>query len=65
MDNNFSFDSHARAGTIGGFVFAVFIQIRAADMERTAVLAMIAAVVSFVVSLLLKTLMKWIKRKSS
>ena len=65
MDNNYSFDSHARAGTIGGFVFALLIQIRADDMVRTAVLAVIAAVVSFTVSLLLKMLMKWVKRKSS
>lgn len=65
MDNNYSFHSHARAGTIGGFLFALFLQIRTDDMIRTAVLALIAAVVSFITSYLLKMLMKWINRKSS
>lgn len=64
MDNNYSFNSHARAGTIGGTLIAFFLQIRADDMIRTAVLTSIAAVVSFVVSFLLKLLMKWVNKKT-
>jgi hypothetical protein len=47
-----------KTGTIGGTLLTVFYNIRCEDIVKTIVLAGIGAVVSFVVSLLLKRLFK-------
>lgn len=51
-----------RAGTIGGTLLTVFYNIRSEDVVKTIVLAGVGAVVSFVVSLLLKALLKYFKK---
>ena len=45
-------------GTIGGTVLTVAVNIQAQDIIKTAILAAIGAVVSFVVSVVLKSLVK-------
>ena len=62
MDPNYSADTHTRAGTIGGFIFALFLQVHSADLERTAILAAVGGLVSFAVSMGLRMLVKWIKK---
>lgn len=58
MENN----TGTRAGTIGGTLLTVFYNIRSEDVVKTIVLAGVGAVVSFVVSLLLKALLKYFKK---
>ena len=62
MGSNMVTDIHTRAGTVGGFLFAIFMQIHSADILKTALLAAVAAVVSFLVSFGLKYLVRWIKK---
>ena len=50
-------------GTVGGTLFAFFLQVRSADMEKTVILTSIAAIVSFGVSHGLKFLVKWFRHK--
>lgn len=50
------------AGTFGGLLLTVFSNVFVEDMMRTIILAVIGAVVSFVVSLTLKNLIRWLKR---
>jgi hypothetical protein len=52
MDNSLTL----RAGTFGGFALSVIPNLTSADVLKTIVLAFIAAVVSFGVTLLLKQL---------
>ncbi len=52
MDNSLTL----RAGTFGGFALSVIPNITSADVFKTIVLALIGAVVSFGVTLLLKQL---------
>ncbi len=51
-----------KAGTIGGTLLTVFYNIRSEDVAKTIVLAGVGAVVSFVVSLLLKKILKYFKK---
>lgn len=44
----------ARMGTAGGFITALLVNINAADIIKTAVMAATGAIVSFLVSLMLK-----------
>lgn len=53
------FDSTAKAGTATGTLFTLIANIHSDDLVRTAILAGIGAIVSFIVSLLLKRLAKW------
>lgn len=50
-----------KAGTAGGLLF-VLLNVSGAEVVKTALLASIGAVVSFTVSMLLKTLMKKMKK---
>ena len=52
------FDTHAKAGTAGGTLLSIFVNIHSGDILRTAVLAAIGAVVSFGITLLLKSLIR-------
>ena len=52
-------DNNTKAGTIGGTLLSVFWNIQTVDIAKTVCLAVIGAVVSFVVSLMLK----WVVRK--
>lgn len=51
-----------KAGTVGGTLLTFCYNIRSEDVAKTIVLAGIGAVVSFVVSLLLKALLKYFKK---
>ena len=52
-----------KAGTIGGTLAGILVNISGADILRTVILAGIGAAVSFTVSLLLKSvLQRWKKR---
>ena len=53
----------AKAGTIGGTLLSIVSNIPTTDYLRTAVLAAVGAVVSFIVSMLMRKLLKWIKKK--
>lgn len=54
--------SYTRTGTVGGTVIILLANINSGDVIKTAVLAGVGAVVSFVLSLLLKELVKWWRR---
>ncbi|MFC0774081.1 hypothetical protein [Terrimonas alba] len=54
--------SYTRTGTVGGTITILLANINSGDVIKTAVLAGIGAVVSFVLSLLLKELVKWWRR---
>jgi mannitol-specific phosphotransferase system IIBC component len=52
-----------KAGTIGGTLLTIIMNIDAADLLRTAMLATVGAVVSFTISLFLKWFVKAMKRR--
>ena len=59
---NYSNNTHTTAGTAGGTLLVILLQIHSADIARTAVLACTGAIVSFAVSLLLRFVVKWAKK---
>ncbi len=56
-------NADARAGTIGGTVLVLLLNIQVTDMLHTALLAGIGAVVSFSVSVLLKCLIRFFRKR--
>lgn len=52
-----------KAGTAGGTLLSVLVNINSGDILHTCVLAAVGAVVSFTVSILLKVLFQRFKRK--
>ena len=56
------FDSSTRAGTIGGTMLTVLVNIKSEDILKTGILAALGAVVSFTVTLFLKFLIKRFKK---
>ena len=50
---------HTKATTVGGTLFILLANINSADILKTIGLTMIGAVVSFVMSLLMKSLLQW------
>lgn len=50
-------------GTIGGTLFTFFAYVHTADVMKTAILAGVGAVVSFMVSMALRGLISWAKRR--
>jgi hypothetical protein len=63
MNTNFPSDGNIRSGTIGGTVLVLLLQLTTSEMLKTAVLAAIGAAVSFIVSLLLKWLVRKLKNR--
>ena len=57
--------SNQSAGTVGGTILAIVGVVDPGDMLKTAVLAAIGAVVSFIVSAILKYLFKSKKKKNA
>jgi mannitol-specific phosphotransferase system IIBC component len=51
--------SHTKAGTAGGTLTILLANINSDDVIKTMVMAMIGAVVSFIVSHVLKKLVRW------
>jgi hypothetical protein len=56
------FDNSTKAGTIGGTMLTILVNIKGADLVKTAILAAVGAVVSFTVTLVLKFLIKFFKK---
>ncbi len=56
------FDSTTRSGTAAGTILTVFANISSADLNKTVVLAMLGAVVSFSVTVFLKYLYRKIRK---
>lgn len=56
------FDNTTKVGTAAGTLLSIFSNINSEDLIKTAVLAVVGAVVSFAVTLLLKLLAKRIKK---
>lgn len=54
MEPLFNADGHTKAGTAGGTLLAVLLQVSGGEVVKTIVLAAIGAAVSFMVSLALK-----------
>jgi mannitol-specific phosphotransferase system IIBC component len=59
---NHYFDGTAKAGTAGGTLLTIIVNIHQEDLVRTAILAAIGAVVSFVVTVLIKVVIGFFKR---
>jgi hypothetical protein len=64
VESNFSPDVHTKAGTLGGMLLALFLQIHSGDVMKTIVLAAVGGLVSFGVSFGLKMLIRWIHKRS-
>ena len=56
------FDSSTKAGTVGGTLLTILVNINSADLLKTGILAAVGAVVSFSVTLLLKFLIRYFKK---
>ncbi len=56
------FDNSTKAGTAGGTLLTIIVNINSADLLKTGILAAVGAVVSFGVTLLLKFLIKRLKK---
>jgi len=56
------FDTHTKAGTAGGTLLSIFANIHSGDIWKTAVLAAIGAVVSFGITLLLKSIIRHFRK---
>ena len=56
------FDQNTKAGTLGGTLLTIVANIQSSDLFKTAILAMVGAVVSFSVTLFLKFLIKRFKK---
>jgi len=59
--NDFS-NYNLKAGTAGGALLVLLVNIQSADIIKTGILSMTGALVSFIVSLVLKKLVKWHRR---
>ena len=59
---NQHFDNTTKAGTAGGTLLTIFANISSEDVIKTVVLAAIGAVVSFIVTVVLKKILKRFKR---
>jgi hypothetical protein len=55
--------SEAGTSTMGGILTVLFANIFTAELGKTAILAAIGTIVSFVVAQLLKLTIRWIKKK--
>ncbi|MFL5789495.1 MAG: hypothetical protein ACJ748_15655 [Flavisolibacter sp.] len=51
-------DVSAKAGTAGGTLLVILLQIRVDELFKTAILALVGAIVSFTVSMALKWIVK-------
>lgn len=54
-----------KAGTFGGTLFVVLLQIQTAELLKTVVLATTGAIVSFSVSVLMRWMIRYVKRRKS
>lgn len=54
------FDSTTKTGTMAGTLLTVFVNISSEDLIKTAILAVVGAAVSFIVTLLLKAIVRYL-----
>ena len=59
---NQEFDNTTKAGTIGGTLLTIFVNIHGADLLKTGILAAVGAIVSYCVTRFIKFLIKQIKK---
>ena len=59
------FDNYTKAGTVGGTLLTIFVNIKSEDLLKTAILAAVGAAVSFLITLALKLLIKLFKNRQS
>lgn len=57
------FDNTTKAGTAGGTLLTIFANISHDDILKTAILAAVGALVSFTITIFLKSLIQRIKKK--
>ena len=57
-----SFDHSTKAGTLGGTLLTIFANIKSEDLIKTAILAGMGAMVSFIVTLLFKLFIRWVRK---
>ena len=57
------FDNTTKAGTAGGTLLTIFANISHDDVLKTAILAAVGALVSFTITIFLKSLIQRIKKK--
>jgi urea transporter len=55
--------THTKATTVGGALTILFANINSTDVVKTIVLTIIGALVSFVMSVLFRAVMKWWKTR--
>lgn len=60
--NQHYFDNNTKAGTFGGTLLTIMVNINSADLLKTAILAAVGAIVSFSATMFLKYLIKLFKR---
>ena len=56
------FDNSTKAGTAGGTILTILVNINSTDLFKTGILAAVGAIVSFCVTLILKFLIKRFKK---
>jgi len=56
------FDNSTKAGTAGGTLLTILVNIKSEDLIKTGILAAVGAVISFSVTLFLKFLIKRLKK---
>ena len=61
MDNQFNGDT--KAGTVGGTILVIMLQTDLHEIIDTALVAAVGATVSFMMSVLLKYIADWFRRK--
>lgn len=62
MESNAYYGQSTRAGTFGGTLLVVLLQVQTAELLKTAILAALGAAVSFCVSLVLRWIIRKVKR---
>ncbi|TAL44336.1 MAG: hypothetical protein EPN92_08965 [Chitinophagaceae bacterium] len=61
--NDQSFLSGTKISTIGGTLTIIFLNINAADIVKTVIMATIGATVSYTISVLIRKLVSWWKSR--
>ncbi|MEO7264586.1 MAG: hypothetical protein ABIW38_06710 [Ferruginibacter sp.] len=63
MDQHIQIDGSTKAGTIGGTLLILFINVSSAEIGKTMVMAGVGAIVSFSVSMVLRRIVRYIQKK--
>jgi hypothetical protein len=63
MNTGFPSDGNIKSGTIGGTMLVLLMQLTSAEVVKTALLAAVGAAVSFIVSMVMKWLLRRLKKR--